>query len=70
MSKSNSFEQNLNKLEELVTELESGKLGLDKSLSKFEEGLELYKNCKESLKSAQKKISILTESLKEDEYLD
>jgi len=70
MSKSNNFESNLTKLEKLVEELESGELGLDKSLSKFEDGLELYKNCKESLKSAQKKITILTESLKEDEYTD
>lgn len=68
MSKKDSFEANLTKLEKLVTELESGELGLDKSLEKFEDGLELYNNCKASLEKAEKKITILTESLKEDEY--
>lgn len=70
MSKKESFEANLTKLEKLVTELESGELGLDKSLEKFEDGLELYNNCKASLEKAEKKITILTESLKEDEYTD
>ena len=70
MSKQESFESNLENLEKLVEELESGELGLDKSLKKFESGLELYKKCRESLKSAEKKISILTESLKEEEYND
>lgn len=70
MSKQESFETSLEKLEKLVDELESGELGLDKSLKKFETGLELYKKCRESLKSAEKKISILTESLKEEDYND
>jgi exodeoxyribonuclease VII small subunit len=70
MSKKENFETNLNKLEKLVTELESGELGLDKSLEKFEDGLKLYNKCKESLISAEKKITILTESLKEDDYTE
>lgn len=70
MSKKESFESNLDKLEKLVEELESGELGLDNSLKKFETGLDLYKKCRESLKNAEKKISILTESLKEEDYND
>jgi exodeoxyribonuclease VII small subunit len=70
MSKKDNFEANLTKLEKLVTELESGELGLDKSLEKFEDGLELYNSCKASLEKAEKKITILTDSLKEDEYTD
>lgn len=64
------FEEELEKLESLVQELESGKLSLDDSLSKFEVGLKLYKNCKTLLGDAEKKITILSESLKEEDYLE
>ncbi len=67
VSKKN-FETSLNKLEEIVESLEQGDLDLDQSIKKFEEGISLYKNCRELLSGAQKKISVLTESLKEEEY--
>ncbi|MBP9674009.1 MAG: exodeoxyribonuclease VII small subunit [Bacteriovoracaceae bacterium] len=60
-----NFEEQLNKLEEIVGELESGNLSLDESLKKFEKGMELYKGCKQVLDSAEKKIKVLTESLLE-----
>lgn len=64
-----NFEEELEKLEGLVQELESGKLSLDDSLNKFEVGLKLYKNCKSLLNDAEKKITVLSENLKEDEYI-
>ena len=63
------FEEELEKLEGLVQELESGKLSLDDSLNKFEVGLKLYKNCKSLLNDAEKKITVLSENLKEEDYL-
>lgn len=65
--KTKNFEEALESLEQIVSELESGNLGLDDSLNKFEEGLKSYQQCKELLESAEKKISILTKNLKEDE---
>lgn len=64
------FESSLKKLENIVRELESGDVGLDESLKKFEEGISLYRNCRGSLESAEKKIKILSDSLKEVEYKD
>lgn len=64
-----NFEEELEKLEGLVQELESGKLSLDASLNKFELGLKLYKNCKSLLNDAEKKITVLSENLKEDDYI-
>lgn len=61
-----SFEQALGELENLVSSLEAGELGLQESLEQFEIGVELYKVCREELVSAEKKLSILTESLKEE----
>ncbi|MFH1421516.1 MAG: exodeoxyribonuclease VII small subunit [Planctomycetota bacterium] len=55
-----SYEVVFQKLENLVRELESGDLPLDKSLQKFEEAVSALKKCHEILDNAQKKIEILT----------
>ena len=60
-----SFESSLEDLERLVSNLEDGELSLDESLKKFEEGTKLYKFCKDQLGKAEKKITKLSESLKE-----
>ena len=64
--KSKNFENTLTNLEEKVQLLESGELSLEESLKAFEEGVTLFKKCKKQLGSAEKKITILTESLKEE----
>jgi exodeoxyribonuclease VII small subunit len=64
------FEASLKKLEQIVRELESGEMALNDSLVRFEEGILLYKKCRLTLESAEKKIKILTDSLKEMDYKD
>lgn len=54
-----TFEQALKRLEELVGELESGRLSLEESLSRFEEGMRLSKLCQEKLKGVELKIEKL-----------
>ena len=54
-----SFEENMKKLEEIATELEKGDLDLDASVSKFEEGMKISKECNEMLEKAEKKITML-----------
>lgn len=63
-----NFEKSLNELETLVGELDSDQVTLEESLQKFEKGVKLYKECYDSLSFAQKKIQILTDSLKLEEY--
>ena len=70
MSKDN-FEDSMKKLEEIVTELENGNLNLDESVSKFEEGMKIAKQCNNILEEAEKKITILLEKdgeLKEEKF--
>lgn len=70
MSKEN-FEESMKKLENIVVELEDGKLNLDESIKKFEEGMETAKQCNRILEDAEKKITILLEKdgeLKEEEF--
>jgi exodeoxyribonuclease VII small subunit len=54
-----SFEEALENLERIVTQLEEGNLSLDETLKKFEEGIKLSRLCEKKLKQAQKKISML-----------
>lgn len=62
------FETSLKELEKIVRELESGEVNLDESLKRFEKGIDLYKKCRVTLESAEKKIKILSDSLKEIDY--
>ncbi len=55
-----TFEQAMERLEEIVSVLESGKGTLDESMKLFEEGTALTAFCTESLKNAEQKIIKLT----------
>ena len=54
-----SFEEALQKLEEIVDGMESGNAPLEKMISSFEEGSLLASVCQAKLDSLQKKIEIL-----------
>ena len=56
-----TFEQSMKQLEQIVQELESGDLPLEKAIKKFEEGIQLSKYCSQELDKTEKKISILLE---------
>jgi len=59
----NSFEQSLGRLEKIVTSLEQGDVPLDESLKMFEEGIQLSKECMETLKNAEVRIKQLTKDI-------
>lgn len=46
------FEDYLKELNEIIKELESGKLSLEESIKKYQRGLELANFCKEKLEEA------------------
>ena len=54
------FEEALKRLEKIVGELESGKLPLEESLKRYEEGVRLARFCHKTLQAAQKKVQVLT----------
>ena len=60
--KSINLEKSLTDLEDLVEELESGDLPLEKAMQKFEEGIKLTRNCQAALKEAEQKVEILLQS--------
>lgn len=59
MKKTQTFEEAIKRLEEIVGELEKGEVPLDKTLSFFEEGIRLSRFCREKLDEAGKRIDIL-----------
>ena len=61
-SKKINLEKALADLEEIVEELESGDLPLEKAMKKFEEGIKLTRNCQAALKDAEQKVEILLKS--------
>ena len=55
-----TFEDSLARLEQIVSQLETGNLPLEESLRVFEEGVTLARRCARYLEEAEKRIEILT----------
>ena len=54
-----NFEEAMQELETIANELEKGDLSLEESVTKFEEGMKLSKQCNNMIEKAEKKITIL-----------
>ncbi len=54
-----SFEESLERLEEIVEKLEGADQSLEESLALFEEGVKLARECGRRLDAAEKKVSLL-----------
>ncbi|MFK8049191.1 MAG: exodeoxyribonuclease VII small subunit [Halioglobus sp.] len=57
-----SFETSLEKLEELVSTMETGDISLEESLKCFEEGIKLTRKAQKALIEAEQKVQSLMES--------
>jgi exodeoxyribonuclease VII small subunit len=60
-----SFEDSLNRLEEISELLENESLGLDESIKLYEEGIKLSKSCFETLDKAELKVIDLKSKLEQ-----
>ncbi len=61
-AKSFNFEQALEELDTLVSQMENGETSLEDSLKHFERGIELTRSCQKALMDAEQKVKILMES--------
>ena len=57
-----SFEQALEQLSSLVTQLESGELPLEESVAAFEKGVKLSRRCEALLDEAEQRLQVLNNS--------
>ncbi len=55
-----TYEQAIERLEAIIEGVESGEIGLEKSLEQAEAGMKLIKHCRGILDRAEKKITELT----------
>src|SRR5687767_1511595 len=54
-----SFEDALQELEQILTEIEGGELGLEESVARYERGTFLIQHCRGVLNTAEKQIELL-----------
>jgi exodeoxyribonuclease VII small subunit len=54
------FEAGLQELEQVVKQLESGDLPLEKALELFEKGVQLSESCRKQLEEAETRVEMLT----------
>ncbi len=62
-----SFEDSLNRLQEISEQLESGEISLNESIKLYEEGIDLAKKCYKLLNEAELKVTELKKTL-DDEF--
>jgi exodeoxyribonuclease VII small subunit len=62
MKKKMTFEEAMNRLEEIAAVLEAGETSLEKSLELYEEGTSLIKFCQSQLEEVAKKVQQLTKT--------
>ncbi|WP_223670915.1 exodeoxyribonuclease VII small subunit [Kangiella shandongensis] len=61
-SSTTNFETQLEELESIVAQLETGELPLEESLKVFEKGVKLSRQCQQLLSEAEQKVTILMEN--------
>jgi len=57
-----TFEQALERIEEIVSQIEDGSVPLEESIDKYAEGTKLIDYCRTVLGAAEKKIQLLTKA--------
>src|SRR5438132_473960 len=57
-----NFEDALAELETILSEIETGEIGLEESLIKYERGTFLIQHCRSVLMTAEKQIELLTKT--------
>ena len=61
-----SFEAALAELEQVVSDMEAGKLPLEEALAAYQRGAELLRQCRSRLDDAQQQVRILEEGALKD----
>lgn len=56
-----TFEEALTRLEAIAEQIEQGKIGLEESITRYEEGMELIAHCRQILGRAEQRVQELHE---------
>lgn len=69
-TKKNNFEEQLNSLQEIVTNLENGNVPLDDALKQFQEGVKISRDLDKKLTQAEETVAKLIDSDGTEHKLD
>lgn len=67
-----TFEELMQRLEEITNKLEKEQSSLDEAVKLFEEGMEISKKCNSKLEDAEKRITVLineNDTLREENFI-
>ncbi|MFN3194606.1 MAG: exodeoxyribonuclease VII small subunit [Chlorobiota bacterium] len=65
MAKKINIEENINKLEEIIKEIDSEELTLDEQIKKYEEGIKIIKSSRDYIENTKQKVNNLTDQIDE-----
>lgn len=54
-----TLEHSLERLDDIIQELQDGELTLEQSFKKYEEGMKLIKNCSDAIDKVEKKLEVI-----------
>ncbi len=61
MSEKKSFEESLKTLESIVSSLEKDDISLEDSIRKYKKGVQLVKDCNNTIDQIEKELQVITE---------
>ncbi len=61
-----TFEQALEKLEDIVAAVEQGKVSLEESIEKYEQGMKLINDCRKMLDQAEQRVQKINQPETQD----
>jgi exodeoxyribonuclease VII small subunit len=65
-----TFEDAVERIENLIDDIETGEIGLDQSLKAFEEGMALIRKCRARIERAEQRVTQLLEEEESAEELE
>ena len=66
MAKKQTFQQSMDRLDDIVSAMEKNDMELEAAIVLFEEGLQLRKSCDQQLKGFEERVSTLISSYEEE----
>lgn len=63
-----NLESRLDKLDELIEQLESDEISLEDAFEKYSEGIKLVKECNESIDRVEKKVQMLMDNGETEDF--
>ncbi len=67
-AKETTLEEDFERMEELLRQMESEEIGIEEAFSKYEEGIKLVKACNEKIDRVEKKVKTLSDDLKTEDF--